>query len=174
VRFGLRDYDPDSGRWTARDPAFFAGSPMNMYMYVENDPVSRTDPTGLTSVGGWGGLGLELEFELSWDPATGEMGACGGYGVGLGFGGGIDWMGNPEEGFSWFTELSAEVAGVGLTVNTKNDPCGNWEVGATTGAGPFSVGGGIGSEGVVPKGGFGAGSALGVKSGSRYCTSWGI
>ena len=27
VRFGLRDYDPQSGRWTASDPMLFVGSP---------------------------------------------------------------------------------------------------------------------------------------------------
>ncbi len=35
VRFGLRDYEPQSGRFTARDPARFAGSPRSLYGYAE-------------------------------------------------------------------------------------------------------------------------------------------
>jgi RHS repeat-associated protein len=37
VRFGARDYDAETGRWTARDPILFAGGQANLYAYVEND-----------------------------------------------------------------------------------------------------------------------------------------
>ncbi|NJL26928.1 MAG: hypothetical protein HC897_03105 [Thermoanaerobaculia bacterium] len=47
VRFGARDYDPESGRWTARDPILFASGSTNNYVYVDNDPVNYTDPSGL-------------------------------------------------------------------------------------------------------------------------------
>ena len=47
VRFGFRDYDPDIGRWTAKDPIFFAGGDTDLYGYVLNDPINRTDPFGL-------------------------------------------------------------------------------------------------------------------------------
>ena len=47
VRFGYRDYDPDTGRWTAKDPIFFAGGDTNLYGYVLNDPVNLIDPLGL-------------------------------------------------------------------------------------------------------------------------------
>jgi RHS repeat-associated protein len=46
VRLGLRDYDPAAGRFTARDPALFSGSPFNLYSYAGSDPVGRRDPTG--------------------------------------------------------------------------------------------------------------------------------
>jgi RHS repeat-associated protein len=49
VRFGLRDYDPAAGRFTARDPIFQAGGP-NVYAYTGNDPVAGRDPMGLD---GW-------------------------------------------------------------------------------------------------------------------------
>ena len=47
VRFGARDYDAESGRWTARDPIGFAGGDTNLYGYVFSDPVNFIDPNGL-------------------------------------------------------------------------------------------------------------------------------
>ncbi len=47
VRFGFRDYDPDTGRWTAKDPIFFTGGDTDLYGYVLNDPVNMIDPLGL-------------------------------------------------------------------------------------------------------------------------------
>jgi RHS repeat-associated protein len=46
VRFGARDYDPRTGRWTAKDPIRFAGGDTNLYAYVGNDPVNFLDKTG--------------------------------------------------------------------------------------------------------------------------------
>jgi len=47
VRFGFRDYDPDTGRWTAKDPIRFAGGDTDLYGYCLNDPVNLVDPSGL-------------------------------------------------------------------------------------------------------------------------------
>lgn len=47
VRFGARDYDPETGRWTAKDPILFSSGSTNVYLYVSNDPVNFTDPSGL-------------------------------------------------------------------------------------------------------------------------------
>lgn len=47
VRFGARDYDPNTGRWTAKDPIRFSGGDSNLYGYVWNDPVNISDPAGL-------------------------------------------------------------------------------------------------------------------------------
>jgi len=46
VRFGARDYDPDTGRWTAKDPILFAGGDTNLYGYTLGDPVNFVDPAG--------------------------------------------------------------------------------------------------------------------------------
>ena len=47
VRFGFRDYYPDVGRWTAKDPIGFVGGDTDLYGYVLNDPVNLADPNGL-------------------------------------------------------------------------------------------------------------------------------
>ncbi len=47
VRFGARDYDPYTGRWTAKDPILFEGGDTNLYGYVLNDPINFVDPKGL-------------------------------------------------------------------------------------------------------------------------------
>ena len=46
TRFGVRDYDAQTGRWTAKDPIQFEGGSLNLYGYVF-DPVNFNDPTGL-------------------------------------------------------------------------------------------------------------------------------
>jgi RHS repeat-associated protein len=60
VRFGARDYDAETGRWTAKDPLLFAPGEPNLYAYVSNDPINRIDPDGLwgTARGVTVGLGF--------------------------------------------------------------------------------------------------------------------
>ncbi|MGC9966483.1 MAG: RHS repeat-associated core domain-containing protein [Syntrophobacteraceae bacterium] len=47
VRFGARDYDPDTGRWATKDPIGFAGGDTNLYGHCLADPVNLVDPEGL-------------------------------------------------------------------------------------------------------------------------------
>ncbi len=51
VRFGARDYDPVSARWTTKDPIRFDGG-VNLYGYVGSDPVNGIDPEGKEVVSG--------------------------------------------------------------------------------------------------------------------------
>ncbi len=46
VRFGARDYDSEVGRWLSKDPILFGGGDVNLYRYVQNEPVNYFDPTG--------------------------------------------------------------------------------------------------------------------------------
>lgn len=46
VRFGARDYDPEIGRWTSKDPILFNGGPVNLFGYSVNDPVNYIDTNG--------------------------------------------------------------------------------------------------------------------------------
>ena len=56
TRFGARDYDAQTGRWTAKDPIRFDGGDTNLYGYVANDPVNWVDSAGLrTYTGGVAG-----------------------------------------------------------------------------------------------------------------------
>lgn len=47
VRFGARDYDPETGRWTIKDPIRFRGGDTDLYAYGQGDPVNSADPSGL-------------------------------------------------------------------------------------------------------------------------------
>ena len=46
VRFGVRDYSPDVGRWLSKDGIRWRAHQTNLYVYVDNDPINRTDPSG--------------------------------------------------------------------------------------------------------------------------------
>ena len=48
VRFGVRDYDAELGRWTAKDPIGLTGG-LNVYAYVNNDPINYLDTSGAFS-----------------------------------------------------------------------------------------------------------------------------
>jgi RHS repeat-associated protein len=58
VRFGARDYDAETGRWTAKDPIRFEGGQANIYIYVGNDPVNAIDPSGLGEIYNLSGVPL--------------------------------------------------------------------------------------------------------------------
>lgn len=47
VRFGARDYDSETGRWTSKDPILFGGGDTNLFGYVANDPINWFDQSGL-------------------------------------------------------------------------------------------------------------------------------
>jgi RHS repeat-associated protein len=48
VRFGARDYEAETGRWTAKDPIGFDGGDSNLFGYVTSDPVNWVDLNGFS------------------------------------------------------------------------------------------------------------------------------
>jgi RHS repeat-associated protein len=73
VRFGARDYDAATGRWTAKDPVRFRGGSSNLYTYCGNDPVNWQDPTGrFTLPPNPQGLGPEWSRDSSHRDPNGE------------------------------------------------------------------------------------------------------
>ncbi|MFC3851777.1 RHS repeat domain-containing protein [Salinispirillum marinum] len=56
VRFGARDYDPEVGRWTTKDPIGFGGGDLNVYQYSASNPINYRDENGLWVVQAVGGF----------------------------------------------------------------------------------------------------------------------
>ncbi|QPJ63783.1 MAG: RHS repeat-associated core domain-containing protein [Candidatus Nitronauta litoralis] len=119
VRFGARDYDPEIGRWTSKDPIEFEGGDTNLFGYVDSvgkplvetnlygytpqDPVNFIDLNGLWyidvgasgSATGTTGPGGTVSIQI------GPKGIFFTYGFGLGIGKGVSATintGDPCEG----------------------------------------------------------------------------
>ncbi len=130
VNLGFRDYEPETGRWTTPDPAFFRSGQFNLYVYAGNNPVSRKDMSGL-----WGG---EISGFIP-DPAfpvggkvtltytdSGQWAFCAQGGIGFG-GGAAALVGDSSTpSTDWTIQVAAQatavVAGIGaeLDVNLNN------------------------------------------------------
>ncbi len=133
VHFGMRDYDPDAGRWTARDPILFDGYQGNLYVYVGNNPVNLRDPSGLFCIGGsayaiFGGGG---QFCINGEGIS----VCAEVGFGAGTSVEINpFQGLAETGSEFGLQLGVGPASGELTL----DDCGNLMFSAGLGIGPFS------------------------------------
>jgi RHS repeat-associated protein len=53
-RFGARDYDAETGRFTGKDPIGISLNTTNLYTYADADPINKIDITGLEPT--WGSL----------------------------------------------------------------------------------------------------------------------
>jgi RHS repeat-associated protein len=76
VRFGARDYDAETGRWTAKDPLLFEGGDTNLYAYALGDPINRVDPTGRSATVWEWAVGVGIAAEAPALAATGLVGLC--------------------------------------------------------------------------------------------------
>lgn len=137
VHFGLRDYDPAAGRWTARDPILFNGQQGNLYVYVGNNPVNLRDPYGLFCIGGSAYTGIGVGGQLC---ITGEgLSLCGE--VGFGVGGGVEvspFGGLARTGTTVGLQAEATYFGVGPSVGFTLDDCGSLKFTGGLKAGPFT------------------------------------
>jgi RHS repeat-associated protein len=71
VRFGWRDYDVRTGRWTAPDPIGEQGGDPDWYGYCLDDPVNGVDPLGLFR---FGKKGLWILPGIGTDGSTADKG----------------------------------------------------------------------------------------------------
>ena len=65
TRFGYRDYDSFTGKWTTKDPIDFAGGDFNLYNYTLNDPINGFDHIGLWTFQIGGDYDIGLGFGIS-------------------------------------------------------------------------------------------------------------
>lgn len=149
VYFNWRDYDPAAGRWTARDPLAFAGSPRNLYAYAANDPVGRRDPLGLAELGFSVYAGPGGGASLIWEPSDPKsMAICAEAGVGVGGGLEFDLMeglprdreGNPAGNSRIIAEVGTKLGPLKLGLAGELDlECFNGKLKSNLGLGDFKV-----------------------------------
>ncbi|MDR1007225.1 MAG: RHS repeat-associated core domain-containing protein [Campylobacteraceae bacterium] len=108
IKFGYREYDSYTGRWTSKDPIDFNGGSLNLYGYVLGDPVNLIDFNG-------------LEWQISG-------GVSGSMGVGI-FGGGGTSVGITSNG-RFFIRVTANTqagggiyGGVGANLGISHSDC---------------------------------------------------
>jgi RHS repeat-associated protein len=83
VRFGARDYEAETGRWTSKDPIRFAGGDTNLYGYVGGDGVNTLDRYGL-----WGEPDPRYD---GYSQGALEAGRAAGMRLSIRFGGSTGW-----------------------------------------------------------------------------------
>jgi RHS repeat-associated protein len=144
-----RIYEPGTGRWLSRDPIEEVGG-INLYAYVENNPLTYTDPTGEFGWAGaiYGGIagGIGGYITGGWRGAL--VGAGAGAAIGLinpaasyAAGTSVTWG---SVAWSAGTAATASLVGQGVgNLMTGNDPFNlcNYNFGSVAGA---AVGGGLG------------------------------
>ncbi len=126
VRFGARDYDPTTGKWTAKDPIGFNGGDTNHYAYSFHDPTNIIDFSGLWGAGLSGGGSAEIgKFDVGAG-ITGSQSVGGFYNQDTGkFSTGI------------FRTFGALIGGPGYGYSYPSKPSAkdNWAVGGYAGGG---------------------------------------
>ncbi|MEK8018704.1 MAG: RHS repeat-associated core domain-containing protein, partial [Candidatus Parabeggiatoa sp.] len=140
TRFGARDYDAQTGRWTAKDPILFDGGDTNLYGYVLGDPINFIDPFGEYGLAGaaYGFVSGAIGGYISGGIAGAILGGLAGAIVGL-----VNPWGSHAAGAfigNAIASLAGQISGNYLAGKCVTNP-NNYSVGAAVGAG---IGGAIG------------------------------
>lgn len=160
TRFRTRDYDPETGRWTAKDPLRFSGGDTNLLAYLANGPVDSVDPFGFINilVGGGGSAtaptGIEGSGGIVFNPGLfGQQADIGVFGS-IGAGGGVNVSGDVFLGFvrGGIENVGGLTANINLTlgpvsITTLTNPVTGEAVGVTFGLGPSAIP--IGASGTI-------------------------
>jgi RHS repeat-associated protein len=158
THFGAREYTPELGRWTMKDPIGFGGGLTNLYGYVGNDPMNSIDLNGLWTAS----IGVSISFVFAGTSGSFGIGyvvdshGCigtyssfgGGVGVGSGVSGGFEGgISNADgiTGLKGISQSSAVGGGDGLSGTVEE----------SSGDGVSSYGGSIGA-------GYGGGISTGI------------
>jgi RHS repeat-associated protein len=162
VRFGARDYDPRTARWTSPDPLGIRGGSPNLYTYANSDPVNLADPSGLLPdlQPDVGQVGVTLTG--AGTPVGGTLGA------GVVFGGGQVGI-YATGGLALGAQAGVNVTGTGIYSDTGShsiDQVSGTAAGVDLGFGPGSIGGGVGSG--TETGTVGIGPSLGLSGSGTY------
>jgi RHS repeat-associated protein len=137
VHFGMRDYDPEAGRWTARDPILFDGQQGNLYVYVGNNPVNLRDPSGLFCIGGsaYAGFGGGGQFCFT----TKGVSVCAEVGFGVGTSVEVSPFGDlARTGSEVGVQGGLKFADIGPSFEWTLNDCGGMKFTGGLGAGPLS------------------------------------
>ena len=139
VRFGMRDYDPAVGRWTAADPALFGGGQANLYEYVASDPVDGRDPSGLICVGGsaYSGVGGGASLCITDEGVS----VCAELGLGFGTDVDVDFTGDlADNDTSVVAEVKVGAGPAAIKLGAELNSAGCLKVGPEFELGPLKVG----------------------------------
>ncbi|MCP4926358.1 MAG: hypothetical protein GY916_10470 [Gammaproteobacteria bacterium] len=147
TRFGARDYDPQTARWTSKDPIRFAGGDANVFGYVLADPINSLDPSGLLTLFGSGGVeipfvgGADIGIMITTSPIDigvyGELSkAVGGLAKGkLTLGAGFE-LGGREKFDGMGSKLSIGLDAVGIDLSYGGEPDSTMPTGGAINIGP--------------------------------------
>ena len=126
-----RAYDPSHGRWLNRDPSGEAGG-MNLYSYVEDNPLDLTDRLGLfvvyygASASGFFGVGFNATLGNFYDSSSDETGGYAswgtGFGISLGFGIVVGFAGSQKDLQGSSASLGGNLGPIGAEIGSSTTP----------------------------------------------------
>jgi RHS repeat-associated protein len=130
VHFGAREYDPEVGRWTTKDPILFSGGDANLYGYVLSDPINQVDPSGrglFMTISNAAAGALNFATGGLSNRIAGVDGSCAGAGYGFGEGlGAAAAVTVPALGLARLASGGGEAAAVGETAGKAAGKAAGW------------------------------------------------